>query len=157
MPRFLAPLVPLFCVAASSTLSRWRIARGFFVLGVTALALGTLALGLSRRPRDGTTQTAFRDLATLVQRHGLDAGGRVALSDAPTVYAWAWDRTAVWAPLPGDVPRVLDLLGSGRALITCTAGAGGVLSSNLIEDYEAAGGEAQSAGCPAVVAWAPRP
>ncbi len=149
-PRFLAPLVPAFAVVAALFLV--RLPRYRRVLAGAAVAVGLVGLGsaLADRPADGNAGAAARDLdrlMTLPQAAPL-AGGAVALSDAPTLYAWIWDRPAVGAPLAGDLPRITALVGSPVGVFTCSLAPGPFVEEDLGAEYAAAGWRRFGAGCP---------
>ena len=81
------------------------------------------------------------------------AEASVVLTDAPTLYAWIWNRPAVWAPRPEDLPQVRALLPGSIALLTCAAGRGDTLERDLAEAYAAQGGTRAGSGCPSGVVW----
>jgi hypothetical protein len=81
-------------------------------------------------------------------------GEAVALSDAPTVYAWIWDREAVWTPVSTDVVAVRKILGlRAVALFTRAGGRGDDLAPETAEEYVKRGGIPSNPELPLVVTW----
>jgi len=147
-PRFLAPLAPLALVAAASTLQGlatgvlrlgsfgtrfWNRAGGAITVGLAAF----FVLALVGRESSGTAGVAMADFDRI---HRLPGAGTVlqdgvVFTDAPTVYAWVWDRPAVWAPVPSDLQRAAALVPGAAVVLTRAAGVGDGLESNLREAY----------------------
>jgi len=155
--RFLAVLVPFLAIAAVLTLSRFPRYRR--VLAGLATLVGLVML-LMARPgavgHPGPSRVAAVDLNRLLTRAEAAplAEGVVAITDAPTIYAWIWDRPAVWAPVPEDLPRVREWLPGSMALLTCVRQPNDPLEADLAETYAALGGERiPGEGCPELILW----
>jgi hypothetical protein len=163
-PRFLAPLVPWSLVAAAVAVAGFaggslplvrsrppRFWRGVAIL-LSLFAAGNFATALIQREGPGTAATA---MAGLNRAHHLAPEvpweETVLLTDAPTVYAWVWDRPAVWAPVPGDLEEVGNYLGSVTVVLTCAAGQGDGLPVDLREAYAASGLLLTREPCPTVI------
>ena len=150
-PRFLAPLVPLAVIAAAGAAAAfaggghglavpggarfWNRAGG----GITVFLAGALTLSLGTRAAGKTGAVALGGLAAVLDEPAVAAalGEGVLLTDAPTVYAWVWDRPAVWAPVPADLAAVGRLLPGSAAVLTCAAGVGDGLEPGLADAYRA--------------------
>jgi hypothetical protein len=152
-PRFLAPLVPL--LAAAAALAVARMPRFRSVLGVAATVVGVAFLGgfLAGRTESGTAELAARDLNTVMAQSGHPGPRAVALSGAPTMYAWIWNRPAVWAPLPRDLAEVRALLPESFAVFTRATGRGDSVAEDIAAEYAAQGGRLSSSQRPVLVTW----
>ncbi|NNF06497.1 MAG: hypothetical protein HKN21_07030, partial [Candidatus Eisenbacteria bacterium] len=150
-PRFLAPIAPLAILVAASGLMRvaenktqWLQVSprvlGLLPVLVVGLALATYAGSLWQRSAEpqGTAMVALKDLDRGVAEDGmwpLLLGG-VLLTDAPTLYAWVWDRPAIWAPVPEDVQATAERYGRTGVILTCAAGHGdGLQADDLRQAY----------------------
>jgi len=158
-PRFLATFVPLLAVAAALTLSRWP-GLGRVLAGV-ATGVGVVYLGaaLLARETEGTAALAAGDLNRLMVTEEAAPlhSNAVALSNAPTIYAWIWDRPAVWVPLGSEVRKVRKILPTSIGVFTCSTGRGDRLSRSLIQEYRDAGGVPLTPGCATLIIWPDRP
>jgi hypothetical protein len=156
--RFLAALVPFLAVGAGLTLFRMPRFRRSLALLATLLGVITLAGARTQTSagEEGAARVAAGDLVRLVARPEAAPlrAGAVALTDAPTIYAWIWDRPAVWAPVPEDLARVREILPASVGLFTCARKANDPLEGDLIERYVEEGGRlVLPAGCPQLVTW----
>ncbi len=154
-PRFLGPLVPAFAVGAALGMSRLPARRGLLASAATLVGAVLLAASLGARGSEESALMAARGFNALLSEPGLRARAEasVVLTDAPTLYAWIWNRPAVWAPRPEDLPQVRALLPGSIALLTCAAGRGDTLERDLAEAYAAQGGTRAGSGCPSGVVW----
>lgn len=157
--RFLAPLVPLLAVGAAHTLSRLPRYRPLLAGAATVVGLLVTVMHLPAGPPDGSAAEAAQDLNRIMAlpQAGALAAGRVALADSPTVYAWIWNRPAVWAPLPGDLPEVRRLLPGSVGVFTRAGGRNDSLDEDLAAGYAAQGGRVIAAGPASLVVWPPVP
>jgi hypothetical protein len=156
-PRFLAPLVPLMTVAAAMSLSRLPVSRRFFTAGVTVISAAILGVFILGRAPEGTASLAVRDLEHLVPG-AVELETGVALADSPTLYAWIWDRPAVWLPVPEDVARVRALIpGEEVALFTCALGGSDGMGPETREAYLAQGRRVAGEGCAARIRFEAAP
>jgi hypothetical protein len=156
-PRFLAGLAPLLTVGAAIGLSRFPRYRRELATVASVIGLVLLAGTILRRETDGTALAAAQDLNLLMNRGEVEPllqGDAVALSDAPTVYAWIWERRAVWTPVSTDIDGVRKILGERAiALFTRPGGRGDDLAPETVEEYVKRGGIASNPEPPLVVTW----
>jgi hypothetical protein len=163
-PRFLGPLVPLMGVGAVISLT--RISRFKPLLAGAATVVGSVLLVgfLTGRGETGTADRAIEDLNLLMGGRLVERGDRVslpagvpsvgvALCDAPTIYAWIWERPAVWAPLASDVPRVRELLPGSFAMFTRARGGGAFVRRDIVVAYVRQGGRPSGPEPPVLVTW----
>lgn len=157
--RFLAPLVPLLAVGAAHTLTRLPRHRRLLAGAATVVGLAMTAGNLPVSAPDGSAGPAAEDLNRLLSlpQAAPLATEAVALTDSPTVYAWIWDRPAVWAPLPRDLPRVRERLPGSIGLFTRARGRGDSMEATVVADYADQGGRVIEAGEAALVEWPRRP
>ena len=124
---------------------------------ISIFLFGIVLLSVTLWTRDtmGTAEGAAGDLNQLLSHPvaGPLLEDSVALSNAPTLYAWIWERPAVWAPLPSDLAGVRDLVPGSIGLFPCATGYGDSLGETMIRAYRAQGGQTTSPGCPALVVW----
>jgi len=158
--RFLAVLVPFLAVGAGLTLIRIPRYRRSLAVLATLLGVVTLARAWTERSAEdaGAARVAAGDLARLVARPEAAPlrAGAVALTDAPTIYAWIWNRPAVWAPVSEDVTRVREMLPASVGLFTCARKTNDPLEGDLLGRYVEEGGRlVLPAGCPQLVIWPP--
>ena len=149
-PRFTASLVPLFSVIAALGMSRAGSRRGTFATVATVVVAATLALSLRAPGEAFTARRAAREIASLELLGDNGSRAPVVLTDAPEIFAWVWERPAIWAPRPGDIARVEELVGPVAAVVTCADPDG-----SLADDYVAVGGVVAAPGCPIVIHFAP--
>ncbi len=157
-PRFLAPMVPLGATAAAFALSRIPGRSRLLTVVVLVVSLVVLVSAIRNRPVRGTAPEAIRDLQELVLQVGPRAlePDQVVVSDAPTLFAYLWDRPAVWAPVPLSMPAVRELVPVRLGLLTCTGGIYDGLPPELLGRY-AAYGRVTPHGCRAWVDFADPP
>ncbi len=156
--RFLAPAIPVLAVIAAGVMARLPRYRRGSAAAATVIGAATLVVALAGRTADGRTGAAARELDRALARPEASAlaQGAVALSDAPTLYAWIWDRPAVGAPVAADLPAVRKLLGDRvEGVFTCGLGGDGFVEEDLLRTYAAAGGVVVGAPCPALVLFGP--
>ncbi len=154
-PRFLGPLVPAFAVGAAMGMSRLPRHRTLLAGVATTVAVILLVGSLRSRGTDESSLLAAKGLNVLMSEPDIRnrADGAIVLSDAPTLYAWIWNRPAVAAPLPGDIPGVRSLAPDVIALITCAAGVGEFLEPDLVRAYAEQGGSIRGTSCPTAIVW----
>jgi hypothetical protein len=154
-PRFLGPLVPAFAVGAAIGMSRMPRYRALLAGVATMVGVILLAGSLRSRGAEESALLAARGLNTLMSEPDIRSRAEeaVVLSDAPTVYAWIWNRPAVAAPIARDIPGVRALSPDVIALITCAVGVGGFLEADLARDYAEQDGVLSGTGCPSAIVW----
>jgi hypothetical protein len=107
----------------------------------------------------GTARIAAEDLVhlmTLPEAAPLEDRA-VALADSPTLYAWIWDRPAVWTPVATEVLRVRTYLPGSIGLFTRAGGIGDSLDPEIVTDYAATGARIAGAVRPQLVLWPSSP
>ena len=156
--RYVATVTPALAVGATITLA--RLPRYRRILAVTATVVGLVSLvgALSARQGGQTAATAARDMDRLLRRPEAAplAEGAVLAGDAPTVYAWIWQRPAIWAPVAEDMEAVRERMGPVVAIVTCAETRQGVLEPDLAARYAKAGARIWSEGCAHLATW-PQP
>jgi 4-amino-4-deoxy-L-arabinose transferase-like glycosyltransferase len=158
-PRFVAPLVPIMAVGAVMTVARIPRWRALLVGAALAVGLAATAMALRGRGHETTGRLAAEDLNrlwTLPQATALHRGA-VALVDSPTVYAWIWDRPAVWTPLPRDLRMVRIALPGTVALFTRAVGGADEISPETPALYMVDRASASAPSPPMAIAWPPYP
>jgi hypothetical protein len=153
----LAVLVPCFAVGAALGIS--RSGRHAKVLAGAATFVGLVFLigTLAGRKENGTALLAAEDLNRIMATPSgalVIATDTVTLADAPTIYAWIWDRPTVWTPVSRDLPEIRALLpGRSSALFTRAAGRGDDLPPSIVAEYVGMGGKASAPAAPLIVSW----
>jgi hypothetical protein len=154
-PRFVAPLVPILAIAAVIGLSRLERARTFLTVGATVVGGGLLGIFFLFGDESGTAGVAAEDLNALMAKP--EAGplleNRVALSDSPTIYAWIWERPAVWSPVSRNLAAIHEMLPGSIAQFTRAEARRHVLERSLAMDYLSGGGVASWRELPFLITW----
>ncbi len=153
--RFLGPLIPGLAVAAAIALSRFPRRRALLGGAAVVVGLATLAAAMHARRPDGSSARVAAELNRLLSDPGIASriDGATVISDAPTLYAWIWDRPAVVWPVPEDLPRVRSLVGPSLGLFTCYAGPRDAFASATVAALAAQGGREVLGPCPVAVVW----
>jgi len=114
-----------------------------------------LSVFLLTREESGTARVAADDLNVLMAESKARPllENTVALSDSPTIYAWIWQRPAVWSPVSRNLTAIHEMLPATIAQFTRAGARGNVLEDSLIQDYLAEGWVASGPELPFLVTW----